>query len=185
MIEEILDQMKSKFQTTLDVLDRELMKLRTGRAHPSLLNGIQIDYYGAMTPLSQTANVNVEDVRTLVVVPWDKSMSQAIEKAIRNAGLGLNPSNHGDLLRVPMPLLTEERRKDLLKVVRQEAEKTRVSIRNARRAAMQDIKELEAEKLVTEDDVHRCGQEIQKLTDQCITKIDARAAEKEVDLLKV
>jgi ribosome recycling factor len=185
MLEDVLDQMKSKFKTTLEVFERELLKLRTGRAHPSLLDQIQVDFYGSFTPLRQTANVTVQDARTLVVTPWDKSMLQSIEKAIRNSGLGLNPSNHGDLLRVPMPLLTEERRKDLLKIVRQEAEKTRVSIRNARRAAMQDMKELESEKMITEDDVRRKSQVIQKLTDQCVDQIETMAAEKEVDLLKV
>ena len=185
MIEETISQMQSKFDSTLVSLDRELLKLRTGRAHPGLLDQVQIEYYGSLSPLKQAANVTVEDARTLLVTPWDKSLSSNIERAIRNAGLGLNPSNHGNVIRVPMPILTEERRKDLLKVVRQEAEKAKVSIRNARRSALQDFKELEAEKMVSEDDVRRKSADVQKLTDDYIAKIDVMSAAKEADLMKV
>jgi ribosome recycling factor len=174
-----------KMQKTLEALKLDLGKVRTGRAHTGILDHVHVDYYGNATPLSQVANVSLLDARTISVTPWEKKMVSAIEKAIRDAGLGLNPSAMGDLIRVPMPALTEERRRDLTKVVRAEAENARVAVRNIRRDANTGLKELLKSKAISEDDDRRAMEEIQKLTDRHIAEIDKAVAAKEVDLMAV
>jgi ribosome recycling factor len=174
-----------KMQKTLEALKLDLGKVRTGRAHTGILDHVHVDYYGNATPLSQVANVSLLDARTISVTPWEKKMVSAIEKAIRDAGLGLNPSAMGDLIRVPMPALTEERRRDLTKVVKAEAENARVAVRNIRRDANTGLKELLKSKAISEDDDRRAMEEIQKLTDRHIAEIDKALAAKEVDLMAV
>lgn len=174
-----------KMQKTLEALKVDLGKVRTGRAHTGILDHVHVDYYGNATPLSQVANVSLLDARTISVTPWEKKMVPAIEKAIRDAGLGLNPSAMGDLIRVPMPALTEERRRDLTKVVKAEAENARVAVRNIRRDANTGLKELLKSKAISEDDDRRAMEEIQKLTDRHIAEIDKALAAKEVDLMAV
>ncbi len=174
-----------KMQKTLEALKLDLGKVRTGRAHTGILDHVHVDYYGNATPLSQVANVSLLDARTISVTPWEKKMVSAIEKAIRDAGLGLNPSAMGDLIRVPMPALTEERRRDLTKVVKAEAENARVAVRNIRRDANTGLKELLKSKAISEDDDRRAMEEIQKLTDRHIAEIDKAVAAKEVDLMAV
>jgi ribosome recycling factor len=174
-----------KMQKTLEALKLDLGKVRTGRAHTGILDHVHVDYYGNATPLSQVANISLLDARTISVTPWEKKMVSAIEKAIREAGLGLNPSAMGDLIRVPMPALTEERRRDLTKVVRAEAENARVAVRNIRRDANTGLKELLKSKAISEDDDRRAMEEIQKLTDRHIAEIDKAVAAKEVDLMAV
>ena len=159
-------------------------RVRTGRAHPGMLTGVMVSYYGSPTPLNQVASVNVEDSRTLLVQPFDRTMVQAIDKAIREADLGLNPMT-ADVIRVPMPALTEETRKDMQKLARGEAENSRVSIRNIRRDMMNDIKELAKEKEISEDDERRASDDIQKITDKYIETIDSRLSKKETDLMAV
>jgi ribosome recycling factor len=165
-------------------LQQELTKLRTGRAHTSLLDHISVDYYGSETPLTQVANVNVEDSRTLTVVPWEKSMVQAIEKAIMKSNLGLNPATAGTIIRVPLPPLTEERRKDMIRLVRQEAEGGRIAIRNIRRDVLSDLKDLKKEKMIGEDDERRAEDEVQTITDKFIAAVDETLAQKESDLME-
>lgn len=162
-----------------------MAKVRTGRAHPSLLDSIQVSYYGTMTPLNQVANVGVEDSRTLSVTVFDRSAIQAVEKAIMSSDLGLNPMSAGATLRIPLPALTEERRKDFIKVVRNEAENGRIAIRNVRRDAISEVKKLEKAKACTEDDVRRSEEEVQKFTDAHIKKIDEILAAKEIELMEV
>ncbi|MEO8004476.1 MAG: ribosome recycling factor [Betaproteobacteria bacterium] len=174
-----------KMQKTLEALKLDLGKVRTGRAHTGILDHVHVDYYGNATPLSQVANVSLLDARTISVTPWEKKLVPAIEKAIRDAGLGLNPSAMGDLIRVPMPALTEERRRDLTKVVKAEAENARVAVRNIRRDANTGLKELLKSKAISEDDDRRAMEEIQKLTDRHIAEIDKALAAKEVDLMAV
>jgi ribosome recycling factor len=174
-----------KMQKTLEALKLDLGKVRTGRAHTGILDHVHVDYYGNATPLSQVANISLLDARTISVTPWEKKMVSAIEKAIRDAGLGLNPSAMGDLIRVPMPALTEERRRDLTKVVRAEAENARVAVRNIRRDANTGLKELLKSKAISEDDDRRAMEDIQKLTDRHIAEIDKAVAAKEVDLMAV
>ncbi len=176
---------EARMKKTLETLQSELSKLRTGRAHPSLLEGIMVPYYGNNTPLQQVANVNTTDSRTLAVTPWEKNMIPAIEKAIQSAGLGLNPMTAGTVIRVPLPPLTEERRKDLIKVVRSEGENSKVSVRNVRRDANQLYKDLVKKKTLTEDDDRRLQDEMQKLTDKYIAEIDKILAAKEADLLEI
>lgn len=166
-------------------LQQELTKLRTGRAHTSLLDHVTVEYYGSEVPLNQVANVNVEDSRTLTVTPWEKPMVQAIEKAIMKSDLGLNPASAGTVIRVPLPALTEERRKDMIRVVRNEAEGGRIAVRNIRRDALSDIKDLQKEKLISEDDERRAHDEIQAITDKHIARIDEVLAEKEKDLMEI
>ncbi|MCK4869908.1 MAG: ribosome recycling factor [Gammaproteobacteria bacterium] len=185
MLDEICADAKSRMQKAVEVLAGELKKLRTGRAHPSLLEHIKVNFYGTDTPLSQMANVSVSDPRTLSISPWDKTSVQAIEKAIMNSNLGLNPNTAGSVIRVPMPPLTEERRRDLVRVVKQEAEAARVAIRNIRRDANGDFKELLKEKDISEDDERRAQERIQKLTDQFVAEVDKAMAQKEADLLEV
>lgn len=184
MIKDILQDAKQRMGKSVDALHQELQKLRTGRAHTSLLDHITVEYYGAEVPLSQVANINVEDSRTLTVAPWEKPMVAVIEKAIINSDLGLNPATAGTMIRVPLPPLTEERRKDMIKVVRHEAENGRIAIRNIRRDALGDLKELLKEKEISEDDERRAHDEVQKLTDSFVASIDAALAEKEQELLE-
>ncbi len=166
-------------------LRQELTKIRTGRAHTSLLDHITVDYYGTATPLNQVANVNVEDSRTLTVSPWEKSMVQAIEKAIMTSDLGLNPATAGTIIRVPLPPLTEERRKDMIRLVRHEAEGGRVAIRNIRRDALSDMKDLLKEKMIGQDDERRAEDEVQTITDKHIAAVDKTLAEKESELMEI
>ncbi|WP_404409981.1 ribosome recycling factor [Pseudidiomarina marina] len=172
-------------EKSVEALRSQISKVRTGRAHPSILDGIMVPYYGADTPLKQLANITVEDSRTLAITVFDKSSSGAVEKAIMTSDLGLNPAAAGTVIRVPLPPLTEERRRDLVKVVRAEAEQGRVAVRNIRRDANTDLKELLKEKEITEDEERKATDEIQKLTDTYIAKIDELLAEKEKDLMEV
>ena len=184
MINEIKQDGESRMQKTLEALESTFSKVRTGRAHPGMLTGVMVSYYGSDTPLNQVASVNVEDSRTLLVQPFDRTMTQAVDKAIREADLGLNPMT-ADVIRVPMPALTEETRRDMQKLARGEAENSRVSIRNIRRDMMNDIKELAKEKEISEDDERRASDDIQKITDKFIDTIDARLSRKETDLMEV
>jgi len=184
MIQEIKQDGEARMQKTLEALESTFNKVRTGRAHPGMLTGVMVSYYGSPTPLNQVASVNVEDSRTLLVQPFDRTMVQAIDKAIREADLGLNPMT-ADVIRVPMPALTEETRKDMQKLARGEAENSRVSIRNIRRDMMNDIKELAKEKEISEDDERRASDDIQKITDKYIETIDSRLSKKETDLMAV
>jgi ribosome recycling factor len=185
MIDEIIGDAEVRMRKSIDSLHTEFAKIRTGRAHPSLLDQIHIDYYGANTPINQVANVSVEDSRTLVVTPWEKDMVTKVEKAIMGSDLGLNPSTAGTVIRIPMPPLTEERRKDLVKVVKQEAEQARVAIRNIRRDANGDFKDLLKEKEISEDEERKAEERIQKLTDSFVGKIDKVLADKEAELMEV
>ena len=184
MIQEIKQDGEARMQKTLEALETTFSKVRTGRAHPGMLSGVMVSYYGADTPLNQVASVNVEDSRTLLVQPFERSMVQAIDKAIREADLGLNPMT-ADVIRVPMPALTEDTRRDMQKLARSEAENSRVSIRNIRRDMMNDIKELAKEKEISEDDERRASDDIQKITDKYIETIDSRLSKKESDLMEV
>ena len=181
----VLTEAVERMEKSLDVLKTDLQKIRTGRAHPSILEHIEVDYYGSMTPLTQVANVTALDARTLSVVPWEKTMNAVVEKVIRESDLGLNPASVGDQIRVPMPALTEERRKDLVKVVRREAEAAKVAIRNIRRDSNGTLKSLLKEKEISEDDERRSQDEVQKITDKFIVEVDAALASKEKDLLDV
>ena len=185
MIAEILVDAETRMGKSVESLKSELVKIRTGRAHPSLLDQIVVDYYGTDTPINQVANVTVEDSRTLAVAPWEKQMVAIVEKAILNSGLGLNPSTAGNLIRIPMPPLTEERRKELVKVVKGEAESGKVAVRNIRRDANSDFKNLLKEKEISEDESHYAEDKIQKLTDSFIVKIDEVLAVKEKELMEV
>ncbi len=166
-------------------LQQDLTKIRTGRAHTSLLDHITVEYYGSQVPLNQVSNVGVEDSRTLIITPWEKDMVQPIEKAIMGSDLGLNPSSAGTVIRVPLPPLTEERRKDMIRVVRQEAEGGRIAVRNIRRDAMHDVKELLKEKMIGEDEERRAEVDIQGITDKHVAEIDKILAEKEAELMEV
>ena len=185
MINEIKQDAKQRMEKTVEALKGQISKVRTGRAHPSLLDSVMVNYYGVDTPLKQLANITVEDSRTLALTVFDKSASQAVEKAIMTSDLGLNPAAAGTVIRIPLPALTEERRRDLVKIVRAEAEQARVAVRNVRRDANSDLKELQKEKEITEDDERRGNDEIQKLTDTFVAKIDELLAEKEKDLMEV
>ncbi len=185
MIEDIKKDAAVRMDKSVAALRQELTKLRTGRAHTSLLDHITVDYYGTETPLNQVANVNVEDSRTLTVSPWEKSMVQAIEKAIMTSDLGLNPATAGTIIRVPLPPLTEERRKDMIRLVRHEAEGGRVAIRNIRRDALSDLKDLQKEKMIGEDDEHRAADEVQAITDKHIAAVDGTLAQKESELMEI
>lgn len=185
MIDEIKQDAQERMAKSVEATRNQFSKIRTGRAHPSLLNGISVSYYGADTPLNQVGNVTTEDSRTLAVTVFDRSMIQAVEKAIMASDLGLNPSSAGTVIRIPLPPLTEERRKDLVKVVRGEAEAGRVAIRNIRRDANGDIKALEKEKEISEDDARRGEDDIQKLTDKFVKEIEVILADKEKELMEV
>ena len=185
MINEIIKDAELRMQKSIDSLKGELAKVRTGRAHPSLLEHIMVDYYGSDTPLSQVASIGVEDARTLTITPWERPMVQAIEKAIMKSDLGLNPNSAGAVIRVPMPQLTEERRRDLVKVVRNEGENGKIAIRNIRRDANSDFKSLEKEKEISEDQERKAQDDIQKLTDKYVKEVDSLVDIKEKDLMKV
>lgn len=184
-IAEIKQSAEQKMAKSLEALKNDLAKVRTGRAHTGILDHVTVDYYGSPTPVPQVASVSLVDSRTLGVQPYEKSMVGKIEKAIRDSDLGLNPAAHGDIIRVPMPALTEERRRDLVKVVRGEAEGARVAIRNIRRDANGSLKDMVKDKTATEDEERRTQDEVQKLTDKFIGEIDKLLAEKEKDLLAV
>ncbi|MEM1176372.1 MAG: ribosome recycling factor [Pseudomonadota bacterium] len=185
MIDDIKKDAGERMSKSVSALKQEFTKIRTGRAHTSLLDHITVEYYGAETPLNQVANVGVEDSRTLIVTPWEKDMVQPIEKAIMTSDLGLNPATAGTVIRVPLPALTEERRKDMIRIVRNEAEGGRIAIRNIRRDAIGDIKDLMKEKLIGEDDERRGEDEIQTITDKYVAEVDAALAEKESELMEV
>ncbi len=185
MIADIKKSAEQKMQKSLESLKVDLGKVRTGRANPGILDHVMVDYYGTPTAINQVANVTLLDARTVTVTPWEKKLVGAIEKAIRDSDLGLNPSSVGDLIRVPMPALTEERRKDLIKVVKSEAENARVAMRNIRRDANGTLKDLLKEKEISEDDERRAQEDIQKLTDRFIAEIEKVLQAKEVDLMAV
>ncbi|MDA0706942.1 MAG: ribosome recycling factor [Proteobacteria bacterium] len=185
MLNEIKKQASDRMAKSVAALKQELTKLRTGRAHTSLLDHITVEYYGSQVPLNQVANVGVEDSRTLTVTPWEKNMVPVIEKAIMTSDLGLNPASAGTLIRVPLPALTEERRKDMIRVVRNEAEGGRIAIRNVRRDAISEVKELLKEKMIGEDDERRGEGEIQEITNKYVAEIDKVLADKEAELLEV
>ena len=185
VIDKINKDADARMKKSLDALKSGLEKIRTGRANPGLLEHISVDYYGSRTPLSQVANVSVADARTLSIAPWDKNMVQAIEKAIMESGLGLNPNTSGQVIRVPLPALTEERRKELGKVVRKEGEEAKVAVRNARRDGLQHLKEALKKKEITEDEDKRAEDAMQKLTDLHVAEIDKRVHAKEQELMGV
>ncbi len=185
MIRETIDDARGRMQKSVENLKYELTKLRTGRAHTSLLDHITVEYYGSQVPLNQVANISVPDARTLMVAPWEKNMVQPIEKAIMTSELGLTPATAGTSIRVPLPPLTEERRRELIKVVKAEGENARVAIRNIRRDANNDLKELLKEKEVTEDEERRAQDEIQKLTDKFVKSVDEVLAAKEAELIEI
>ena len=184
-IVEIKQQATQKMQQSLESLQHSLTKIRTGRANPGLLDTVHVDYYGTMVPISQVASVALLDARTISVSPWEKGMGAKIEKAIRDSDLGLNPASQGDLIRVPMPAMTEERRRELTKVVRAEGEHTKVAVRNLRRDANDGVKKLVKDKLASEDDERRSQDDIQKFTDRFIAEVDKLVAGKEHDLMAV
>jgi len=185
MIEDVKKDAAERMNKCVAALRNELKKLRTGRASTSLLEHVRVDYYGSEVPLQQVANVAVEDARTLTVVPWEKQMVPVIEKAIMKSDLGLMPATAGSVIRVPLPALTEERRRDLGKVVRHEGENARVAIRNVRRDVMHELKEMLKEKMISEDDDRRAHEDIQKLTDKYVADVDHVVAEKEKELMQV
>ncbi len=185
MLDEIKKDASSRMAKSVASLQQELTKIRTGRAHTSLLDHITVEYYGSQMPLNQVSNVGVEDSRTLIITPWEKDMVQPIEKAIMSSDLGLNPATAGTVIRVPLPALTEERRKDMIRVVRNEAEGGRIAIRNIRRDAMHDVKELLKEKMIGEDDERRAEGEIQAITDKHVAEVDAVLADKESELMEI
>lgn len=185
MLDDIKKDAGERMAKSVAALQQELTKIRTGRAHTSLLDHITVEYYGSQVPLNQVSNVGVEDSRTLTVTPWEKEMVSVIEKAIMNSDLGLNPATAGTVIRVPLPPLTEERRKDLIRVVRNEAEGGRIAVRNIRRDAIHDIKDLMKEKMIGEDDEHRGEDEIQAITDKYVAEIDQILAEKESELMEI
>jgi ribosome recycling factor len=184
-VAEIKKTLEEKMDHSIDAFKNNLTKVRTGRANPALLDTVHVDYYGAMMPLSQVANLSLIDSRTIGIQPWEKGMGAKIEKAIRESDLGLNPSSMGDLIRVPMPAMTEERRRELTKVVRNEGEGAKVAIRNIRRDANEGVKKLVKDKLASEDDQKRSEAEIQKITDKHIVEVDRLVASKEQDIMAV
>jgi len=184
-IADIKKTTEQKMAKSIEVFKADLQKIRTGRAHPGILDQVHVDYYGSMVPISQVANVTLVDARTLSVQPWEKGMGGKIERAIRESELGLNPSSQGDLLRVPMPALTEERRRDLTKVVRNAGEDARIAVRNQRRDANEQAKKLLKDKLITEDEERRSLDDVQKLTDRTIAEIDRMITAKEAEIMAV
>lgn len=176
---------EGKMAKSIESYKSELQKIRTGRAHPGILDQVQVEYYGSQVPISQVANVTLIDARTISVQPWEKGMGPKIEKAIRESDLGLNPASQGDLIRVPMPALTEERRKDLTKVVRHASEDSKVAVRNLRRDANDQLKKLVKDKSISEDDERRAQDDVQKLTDRTIAEIDRLTQAKEAEILAV
>ena len=184
-MDEIKKDAGERMAKSVASLKQELTKLRTGRAHTSLLDHITVEYYGSQVPLNQVSNVGVEDSRTLTVTPWEKNMVAVIEKAIMTSDLGLNPASAGTVIRVPLPALTEERRKDMIRIVRHEAEGGRIAVRNIRRDALSDVKDLLKEKMIGEDEEHRAHDEIQAITDKHVAQIDKVLADKESELLEI
>jgi ribosome recycling factor len=184
-IADIKKSLEQKTLKTIDSFKNELSKIRTGRAHPGILDQVQVDYYGSLVPISQVANVTLIDARNISVQPWEKGMGAKIEKAIRESDLGLNPATQGDLIRVPMPALTEERRKDLIKIVKSLAEDAKIAVRNLRRDANEQAKRLLKDKEITEDDDRRSQDDVQKLTDRTIVEIDKLVQAKEAEILAV
>jgi ribosome recycling factor len=185
MINDVKQESQVRMEKSIDALKHEMSRIRTGRAHPGLLEQITVDYYGSATPLSQVANVSVADARMLTVTPWEKTMVPVVEKAIMNADLGLNPATAGTTIRVPMPPLTEERRKELIRLVRSTAENARIAIRNIRRDANGQLKDFLKEKEISEDDDRRGQEAIQKLTDKFVTEVDEILSKKESDLMEI
>jgi ribosome recycling factor len=185
VLKDIKKDAESRMRKSVESLRQELTRLRTGRAHTSLLDHITVPYYGSDVPLNQVANINVEDSRTLTVTPWEKSMVQPIEKAIMTSDLGLNPASAGTVIRVPLPPLTEERRRDMIRLVRQEAENGRVAVRNIRRDALGDLKDLLKEKMIGADEERRGHEDIQAITDKYVAEIDKVLADKEEDLMEI
>ena len=185
MIAEIRKDTEQRMRKSLDALRADLSKIRTGRAHTGLLDHVMVDYYGSPTLVTQVANITLVDARTIGVQPWEKNMVGKVERAIRDADLGLNPATNGDLIRVPMPMLTEERRRDLIKLVKSEGEDAKIAVRNIRRDANHGLKELLKKKEISEDDERRVQDEIQKLTDRFVSEIDQMLAAKEVELMAV
>lgn len=185
MINDVHQAAEKRMEKSITALEKEFSKIRTGRAHPSLLNQVMVDYYGSDVPLSQVANLSVEDARTLSVTPWESPMVPIIEKAIMKSNLGLNPSTAGTVIRIVLPPLTEERRRDLVKIVRAEAENGRVSVRSARRDANNDLKEFVKEKMISEDEQRKGEVEVQKLTDRFIAEVDKLLAAKEEEMMSV
>jgi ribosome recycling factor len=185
VLKEIQASADSRMNKSIDALQSQLNKIRTGRAHPSLLDGISVSYYGAETPLNQIASVSVEDARTLALTVFDKSMAQAVEKAIMMSDLGLNPNSAGTVIRIPLPPLTEERRRDLVKVVKNEVENGRIAVRNVRRDANTEIKNLLKDKAISEDEARQAEEEIQKVTDAKMKVIDGMFATKEKELMEI
>ena len=184
MKEEVFQNMKSKMEKAIAAHQKELNRLRTGRASPALLEGIRVDYYGTPTPIQQTASITIPESRLIVIQPWDKSMIESIEKSIQKANLGLSPANDGTVIRIAIPSLNEERRKDLAKIVKKMAEETKISIRNIRREANESLKKLEKDKALSEDDAHRAMDEVQKITDQKINDIDKILEEKQKEIME-
>jgi len=185
MIDELQKDAESRMKKSIESFKHDLTKVRTGRAHPSLLEQITVEYYGSQVPLSQVANISVGDARTLTVTPWEKPMVAVVEKAIINSDMGLNPATAGEVIRVPLPPLTEERRKDLIKLVRKEGEATKVAIRNIRRDVLGDVKSLLKDKDITEDEERAAQDDVQKLTDKYVAQVDVLLAEKEKDLMEI
>jgi ribosome recycling factor len=185
MINDIKKDAEARMKKAIEALGNNFNKIRTGRAHPSLLDGIMVSYYGTPTPLSQVANINVEDARTLSVSPWERNLVPEIEKAIMKSDLGLNPSTNGGLIRIPLPMLTEETRKNFIKQARAEAENGRVAVRNVRRDVLGDVKALLKDKAIGEDDDRKAQDDIQKITDKYIAEVDKALAAKETDLMAI
>jgi len=184
MLNDLKKDCEARMSKTMDALENAFARVRTGRAHPSMLKDVMVPYYGTDTPLMQVANVNVDDARTLIVQPYERNMMATIDKAIRNSNLGLNPMT-SDVIRVPLPALTEETRRDMQKLARSEAENSRVSLRNIRRDVLADIKELQKEKEISEDDERRSSDEVQKITDRFVAEVDKLLAAKEAELMQV
>src|SRR5690625_1666065 len=185
MLNDLKKDAEARMSKSLEALANQFNRIRTGRAHPNLLDGVMVPYYGTDTPLSQVANVNVEDARTLSISPWEKQLVPEIERAIMKSDLGLNPTPAGGVIRIPMPALTEETRKNYIRQARSEAENGRVSIRNVRRDLLTDVKAMVKDKEITEDDEHRFQDEIQKITDKYIAEVDRALSEKESDLMEI
>lgn len=185
MSKEVLNQLNEKMTKTIGNFKAELSRVRTGRATPALLDGVKVDYYGSMMPIAQVANVTTPEARTLVIQPWEGSMLPVIEKAILQANLGFTPQNDGKIIRVPLPMLTEERRKELVKMVKKQGEETKIALRNERRDANESIKKMEKDKALTEDDAKKTTEQVQKKTDDFVTEVDKLIAAKEKEIMSV
>ncbi|MDR3087459.1 MAG: ribosome recycling factor [Azoarcus sp.] len=185
MIPELKKTIEHKMQKSVEALKNDLIKIRTGRAHTGLIDHIQVEYYGSMVPVNQVANVTLIDARTIGVQPWEKQMVAKVEKAIRDSDLGINPANVGEIIRIPMPTLTEERRRELTKIVKHEGESAKVAVRNLRRDANQHLKDAVKDKTISEDDERRAEEDIQKLTDHYVVEIDKLLAQKEQELMQI